>query len=435
MPKVRILIVLCIVTALGVLTYYAEQEKTRKNSVLSGTFENQPTVVSSRTSGRIKTIFAEEGTAVKKGERLLELDPGPLLTELKALRSKADEARHTLKDLQAGYRPEDIAKQKAAVRELQANADMLETGSRPQEIEMARAQLAEAEANYAKLRQGPRPELIAQAQAQYDASLAALDFAASEDRRYTILYQSGAVSRQAQELHREQYLQAQADSAKAREALLELQRGNRREDIDMARAQAEKARQQLNELREGFRPEEKAMAQARLQQAQAQLALMKKGYRPQEIARAKSALATAELNVKAAEERLQEYIVTAPLDCRVDAKLAAVGDLVSSGTPLMRLSDPQDIWIKVYMAQDRLHLVQVGDSAQIAVDGIAELKEGRVESIASQGEFTPVNLQTPEERGRQVFAVKLRLSRPDPAVKAGMAATVKQIGRWSDKSK
>ncbi|MDO5296465.1 MAG: HlyD family efflux transporter periplasmic adaptor subunit [bacterium] len=434
MPKVRIFIALLIITALGILTYYAEQEKSRKNSVLSGTFENLPTVVSSRTSGRVKTIFAEEGTAVKKGEPLLELDPGPLLTELKALQSRANEARHALQDLQAGYRPEDIAKQKAAVAELQANLAMLEAGSRQQDIEMARAQLAEAEANYAKLRRGPRPELIAQAQARYEASLAALDFAASEDQRYTTLYQSGAVSRQSQELHREQYLQAQTNVTQNREALLELQRGNRQEDIDMAKAQAEKARQQFNELQEGYRSEEKAMAQARLQQAQAQLALMRKGYRPQEIAKAKAALATAELNVKAAEERLQEYIVTAPLDCRVDAKLAAIGDLVNTGTPLMRISDPQDIWIKVYMAQDKLHLVQVGDKAQIAIDGIAEAKEGQVESIASQGEFTPINLQTPEERGRQVFAIKLRLSQPDPAVKAGMAATVKQIGQWSDRS-
>ncbi len=434
MPKVRLLIVLVIVTALGVLTYYAERDKRIKNSVLSGTFENLPTIAASRTSGRVKTIFADEGTEVKKGDKLLELDPGPLLTELKALQSKADEARHTLKDLKSGYRPEDIAKQKAAVEELQANCAMLETGSRSQDIEMARAQLAEAEADYDKLLRGPRSEDIAQAQAQYEAALAALDFADSENKRYTTLYQSGAVSRQLQELHREQYLQAQANVSKSHQALLELQRGNRQEDIDMAKARTEKARQQLSELQEGFRPEEKAMAQARLKQAQAQLALMQKGFRPQEIAKAESALKTAELNVKAAEERLQEYIVTSPIDGRVDAKLAAAGDLVNSGAPLMRLSDPRDIWIKVYMAQDQLHLVQVGDTARIAVDGIAEIKEGHVEAIASQGEFTPVNLQTPEERGRQVFAVKLRLNQPDPAVKAGMAATVKQVGRWSDSS-
>ncbi|MBQ7567746.1 HlyD family efflux transporter periplasmic adaptor subunit, partial [bacterium] len=314
-----------------------------------------------------------------------------------------------------------------------ANADLLAQGYREQDIEMARAQLEEAQANYAKLLSGPRREQIAQAQAQYASSQAALEFAASEHDRYTKLYECGAVSKQSQELHREQYLQAQAACDRAHEALLELQRGSRAEDIEIARAQAEKARQQYSELREGYRPQERTIAQARLQQAQAQLRLMKNGYRPQEIAKAKSAVQTAELNLKAAEERLQEYIVTAPLDGCVEAKLTAAGDLVNAGTSLMRLSDPKDIWLKVYMAQDKLHLVKVGDAAKLTIDGQKGLYDAHVEAIATSGEFTPINLQTPEERGRQVFAVKLRLDQPNPSIKAGMAATVKSVGLWSDR--
>ena len=42
----------------------------------------------------------------------------------------------------------------------------------------------------------------------------------------------------------------------------------------------------------------------------------------------------------------------------------------------------------------------------------------------------PANLQTPSDRGKQVFAVRLRLKRPDARVKAGMYTTVKQIGKW-----
>lgn len=41
-----------------------------------------------------------------------------------------------------------------------------------------------------------------------------------------------------------------------------------------------------------------------------------------------------------------------------------------------------------------------------------------------------MNLQTPEERGRQVFAVRIRLKQSNPAVKAGMAATVRRVGAW-----
>jgi hypothetical protein len=54
-----------------------------------------------------------------------------------------------------------------------------------------------------------------------------------------------------------------------------------------------------------------------------------------------------------------------------------------------------------------------------------------VDSVSTQGEFTPANLQTPDDRGKQVFGVRLRLATPDLRVKAGMAATVKQIGGWT----
>ena len=65
------------------------------------------------------------------------------------------------------------------------------------------------------------------------------------------------------------------------------------------------------------------------------------------------------------------------------------------------------------------------------MDGIPVPLPVVVESVATQGEFTPANLQTPEERGKQVFAVRLRLSPPDPRVKAGMFATATRIGGWT----
>ena len=65
-------------------------------------------------------------------------------------------------------------------------------------------------------------------------------------------------------------------------------------------------------------------------------------------------------------------------------------------------------------------------------NGATDPVDAKVESISRRGEFTPANLQTPEERGRQVFAVTLRLKRPDPRIKAGMYATVIHLGdgRW-----
>jgi len=66
----------------------------------------------------------------------------------------------------------------------------------------------------------------------------------------------------------------------------------------------------------------------------------------------------------------------------------------------------------------------------LKIDGLNGDTEGIVESIATDGEYTPANLQTPEERGKQVFAVRIRLTKPNAAIKAGMTATVKSLGSW-----
>jgi hypothetical protein len=72
--------------------------------------------------------------------------------------------------------------------------------------------------------------------------------------------------------------------------------------------------------------------------------------------------------------------------------------------------------------------VKVGDSASLTIDGVEGEVTAVVESISRQGEFTPANLQTPDERGKQVFPVRLRLKKPDPRVKPGMYASIRSLG-------
>jgi HlyD family secretion protein len=47
---------------------------------------------------------------------------------------------------------------------------------------------------------------------------------------------------------------------------------------------------------------------------------------------------------------------------------------------------------------------------------------GRVTEISQQAEFTPRNVQTPEERVKMVFAVKVTLPNTEGLLKPGMPA-------------
>lgn len=122
--------------------------RTYSSSTLSGIFENQPTLASSRSSGRVLKIIARKGNSVKKGDLLAQLDPGPLQLDLEA--------------------------QKAQLQEAKANLVKMQNGNRPQEIAQAKYQVGQAKAQLDKLKFGPRTEEIAQAQAELDSAKAVL---------------------------------------------------------------------------------------------------------------------------------------------------------------------------------------------------------------------------------------------------------------------
>jgi HlyD family secretion protein len=66
--------------------------------------------------------------------------------------------------------------------------------------------------------------------------------------------------------------------------------------------------------------------------------------------------------------------------------------------------------------------VKVGDAATVRVDGRVQDFTGRVSYVSPVAEFTPKNVQTPEERAKLVFRVKLALDNPDGVFKPGMPA-------------
>jgi multidrug resistance efflux pump len=206
--------------------------------------------------------------------------------------------------------------------------------------------------------------------------------------------------------------------------------GSREEDVESAAGGVEEAEQALRLLLRGSRPEDVRAAEARLAQARAALAELLAGTRKEEVAQARAAALAAKETAKSARVDLAERVVRAPKDGVVERIPVAVGDVVAPGGYALRMSDLNDLWIRVFAPEAQLANVSVGESALLRIDGLDRPAAARVESVSTLGEFTPANLQAPEERGKQVFGVRLRLVRPDPRVKAGMYATVKRLGNW-----
>ena len=74
--------------------------------------------------------------------------------------------------------------------------------------------------------------------------------------------------------------------------------------------------------------------------------------------------------------------------------------------------------------------MRIGQEAAITSDTYPDRSySGEVVFIASEAEFTPRNVQTPEERVKLVYAVKIRItSDPTYDLKAGIPADVVLAG-------
>jgi multidrug resistance efflux pump len=212
---------------------------------------------------------------------------------------------------------------------------------------------------------GPRPAEIDAAKHDWESLAAQLDFAMAEAKRQGELYQQKVNSSTDLDdaTSREHSLQESSDAAK------------RRYDL----------------LAEGTRPERIAQTRAQLAEIDAQL---------------------------------DEMQVAAPENCVLEVLSVKPGDVLAANHEVATLLYPQHLWVRVYVPEPWLGLIKLGQVVNVHTDSSGEEFTGTVEQVNRAAEFTPRNVQTVEDRVRQVFGVKVRLPSDTGKLRAGMSVDV-----------
>lgn len=240
---------------------------------------------------------------------------------------------------------------------------------------------------------------------------------------------------------------AQLETARAQ--LRELERGARPEELAQARAAVVAADQKLEEARrdldrtrrleaggavsrEALERVETAhvVAQTQAAQAREQLRLVQTGPRSERIEAARAQVAAAEAMVARVDATLSNASIVAPFAGVVTVRHREPGETVAAGQPVVTLMNPADRWVRIYVREDRVGRVALGQPARITTDSHRDTEfSGRVVHIASEAEFTPRNVQTEEERVKLVYAVKVQVTGDDAlALKPGVPADVVLLG-------
>ncbi len=175
-----------------------------------------------------------------------------------------------------------------------------------------------------------------------------------------------------------------------------------------------------------------ALAKARNALAEARLGWQRIDARKAEIAALEAQLAQARAALAEATSTLADLTITAPASGVVTTRIADLGEVVSAGFPLFEIVDLDRLYLQVYIPEKEIGKVRLGLPARIFTDAFPdEPFPATVRYVASRAEFTPKEVQTPDERVKLVYAVKLHLDEnPDHRLTPGLPADA--VIRWKD---
>lgn len=135
---------------------------------------------------------------------------------------------------------------------------------------------------------------------------------------------------------------------------------------------------------------------------------------------------TIDVQIAQTEDMLEKCRIKSPIAGTVLTKYAEAGEMVTTGKPLFKVADMDDLYVRAYFTTAQLSKLELGDSVTVIPDdGTREPDryEGKVTWISDEAEFTPKNIQTRDERADLVYAVKIAV-RNDGRLKLGMYAYI-----------
>jgi len=371
--------------------------------VASGFIEGTEVTVAPEVSGRIAEMLVDRGDSVQAGDVLVRLDEAVLQSQILEAEAGVAGARANLAHVLAGARAEEITAAQATLAQAQAQRD-----GAAQAVIDAREVISNPLSLDAYVDAGRTQVHLA----EQNVEMAKADLAEME-LKHRIYAEQGGDTKRIWDL---QLQASQADLAQAQAELTGAQRYLNALEAMRANPLALEARLHGAETQD-------RLAETRVTAAQEALDELEAGPTEEEVAVAEAQLHQAEAARHLIDVQIGQLTLVAPLDGVVTSRNAQTGETAAPGMPLLSIANLDEVTLVIYVPENRVGEIQVGQEVEVRVDSFPEsVFSGRVVTIAGRAEFTPRNVQTKEERVNLVFAVKVRIPNPDGDLKMGMPA-------------
>ncbi len=373
---------------------------TSSRPIYSGTVEADLTLIATEIGGRLVSLNTPEGAVVSKGDVLARLDDATITAQMEQAQAAAATARARLAAIEAGSRPEDVAAQRAVLAQTIAARD----GAR--------------DAWQAALRSRDNP---ADLEIRIEGAKSALQLS----RGQVTLAQAALETARVQRDHDRnvEALSLQVAATEAGVAVAEAVVARNEAQIVSLMELRDRpllAQSQVTATETAFRS-----AEAAVESAQARLDAVQAGPTLPEVTLAKTGVDQAQAGLAILAVQREKLTVRSPLDGLVVSSAARVGELVAPGAPLLTIADLGRLYLTVFVPEDEIGRVRLGQQASITVDAYpGRTIAGSVSYLSPRAEFTPKSVQTQKERVSTVFAVRIRVGTGELTLIPGMPADV-----------
>jgi HlyD family secretion protein len=118
----------------------------------------------------------------------------------------------------------------------------------------------------------------------------------------------------------------------------------------------------------------------------------------------------AQANVAVVQTRIDDTVLTSPVDGRVLYRMAETGEVLAAGGKALTLVNLRDVYMEIYLPAEQAAKVKIGAEARITLDHVpGKAGAAYVSFVSPEAQFTPKQVETATERAKLMFRVKIQV--------------------------
>ncbi|MGL5278904.1 MAG: HlyD family secretion protein [Cetobacterium sp.] len=334
----------------------------REDKIYYGVLEMDKINVSSEISGKIEVLYVDDGHVVKKGQELVAIDDKENRLKVENSEINLKSSENQLQKTLDGTREEQIAAQREIVKQLEAQVEQGRKNlvTLTSSFKFAISNLE----NKKKIYRDTKDLFNKKFESQYNLDVARLNYENAQN----------------------QFTTAQNSLENGKEALL------------------------------GYEAQKKA--------ADENLRYMINGFSKRDVELDKLKIQSSEKGLQLARVYADKNRLISPIDGLVESVNLKIGEVVNPGIAVVTMLDMNNLWTKIYVPEKILPLIKLNQKVTVKSDFIDKNYEGEIVYIASDSEFTPMNIVTKKDRMKLVYEIKVKVLNSDGRLKSGMLVGV-----------